>query len=417
MITGLIVVTTVSILFSIPCTGQDKIVIDFWAEGNKTGWDPIQRELIKEYQQLNPGVEINYLTYGLSAEEQTIKLLLNLSRQQGPDLYSTDFGTAFIWYYNGWTASVPADLEEYFREHMWRPSLLDQFTYKGELYALPRRLDWTLCYYNADMFEEAGLADPPENWTWDDFIEYAGKLTEYDENDKVTRAGWTVRKRGYFGGIHDKWLQFFASAGGDVPYDYERAYIDTQPGIDALQLYVDAIHKYRVDSLELDQDFNAFGKGLAAMLFRGAWLMGHFAKNFPDINYKTTINPKKVGSSAGPVVQAWQVNKWSSNVEETYNFVEWWFQPAQQKRFDQFAGDLPIIKEAKELPFFAENPNYQSYFRQPEVISLMPHLRWSEITNIVGKYIELACYDKIGVEEALDTINYEIEEILAATEL
>ncbi|GAH64278.1 unnamed protein product, partial [marine sediment metagenome] len=107
----------------------------------------------------------------------------------------------------------------------------------------------------------------------------------------------------------------------------------------------------------------------------------------------------------------------SSNVEETYNFVEWWFQPAQQKRFDQFAGDLPIIKEAKELPFFAENPNYQSYFRQPEVISLMPHLRWSEITNIVGKYIELACYDKIGVEEALDTINYEIEEILAATEL
>lgn len=45
------------------------------------------------------------------------------------------------------------------------------------LLAIPQNLSSLVVYYNSDMFEAAGVPEPSENWSWDDFTAAAKKLT------------------------------------------------------------------------------------------------------------------------------------------------------------------------------------------------------------------------------------------------
>lgn len=55
----------------------------------------------------------------------------------------------------------------------------------GKNYQLPYVYATDMMIYNKKMFEEAGVGIPDENWTWDDWIAAAGKLTSGSGADKV----------------------------------------------------------------------------------------------------------------------------------------------------------------------------------------------------------------------------------------
>lgn len=60
----------------------------------------------------------------------------------------------------------------------------------GATYWLPFNVSVPVLYYNKEAFEEAGLPGPPQ--TWDQFFEYAEKLTVKDNKGVVTRTGLAI---------------------------------------------------------------------------------------------------------------------------------------------------------------------------------------------------------------------------------
>lgn len=54
-------------------------------------------------------------------------------------------------------------------------------TYQGKTYVLPYELNTSAILYNKDMFNAAGAEYPSPDWTWEDFQETAGKLTNPDK--------------------------------------------------------------------------------------------------------------------------------------------------------------------------------------------------------------------------------------------
>lgn len=85
---------------------------------------------------------------------------------------------------------------------------LDTFNTDGTYYALPYRQDFWLLYYNKAMFDAAGI-DYPDNITWDQYAEYAEKLTKKD-GDKIV-----------YGAYHHTWRSVVqaisaAQTGGDL---------------------------------------------------------------------------------------------------------------------------------------------------------------------------------------------------------
>jgi multiple sugar transport system substrate-binding protein len=63
------------------------------------------------------------------------------------------------------------------------PSQVAAFNYEGKQYAIP--YDWAPggLYVNVDLFKAEGLDLPTEDWTWDDILEAAKKLTKDTDGD------------------------------------------------------------------------------------------------------------------------------------------------------------------------------------------------------------------------------------------
>ncbi|MGC9335616.1 MAG: ABC transporter substrate-binding protein, partial [Anaerolineae bacterium] len=92
------------------------------------------------------------------------------------------------------------DLDEY-----W-PYLLDSARYEGDVYGLPRDIEAHALYYNKKLFDEAGVAYPTDDWTWDDLLAAAEKLTKVEASGRVSQYAL-----GMEGG---KWPIWVGQAGG-----------------------------------------------------------------------------------------------------------------------------------------------------------------------------------------------------------
>lgn len=63
------------------------------------------------------------------------------------------------------------------------PTALDSFTFRGSVDGLPWDGNSVLVFYNKDMFDEAGIAYPTDDWTWDDYRDIARRLTKDLDGD------------------------------------------------------------------------------------------------------------------------------------------------------------------------------------------------------------------------------------------
>ncbi|MFQ9480465.1 MAG: extracellular solute-binding protein [Oscillospiraceae bacterium] len=55
------------------------------------------------------------------------------------------------------------------------------------MYGVPKDKDTVCLVYNKEMFDQAGVAYPDENWTWDDLTEASQKI--YDCHRQVRLHG------------------------------------------------------------------------------------------------------------------------------------------------------------------------------------------------------------------------------------
>jgi multiple sugar transport system substrate-binding protein len=66
------------------------------------------------------------------------------------------------------------------RKEDFYPSVLQQFTYQGQLWGLPGSVTVNVMNYNKDLFDAAGLDYPSLDWTTSDFLDMAVALTTGD---------------------------------------------------------------------------------------------------------------------------------------------------------------------------------------------------------------------------------------------
>jgi multiple sugar transport system substrate-binding protein len=120
----------------------------------------------------------------------------------------------------------------------------------GKQYALPYMIGGTYVAYNADMFDQAKVAYPPTNWndatwTWSTLIADAQKLTKHTGG----KDQWGLNALNAWAPPENVWWM-----GGDFAdrQAYEQTGIPTKihlacpQDIAGIQLYVDAMYKYKV---------------------------------------------------------------------------------------------------------------------------------------------------------------------------
>ena len=150
-------------------------------------------------------------------------------------------------------------------------SLINLYTVDGTWYGMPKGFDTIAVWYNKEIFDNAGVDYPTDDWTWDDFVSIAEKLTDPEQGiygaavQLDEQAGW-YNTIGSFGGYvisDDK-----KTSGFDDP--------KTKAGI---QCWADLIEKGvspTYAQLSDTSSQNMFESGKLAMQWNGSWSVSEY---------------------------------------------------------------------------------------------------------------------------------------------
>lgn len=201
------------------------------------------------------------------------KILTRIAGGAAPDVIATevDYFVTFA------SKGVLEDLTPYtegdasFSKEDFFPSILNRFSVKGKLYAVPRDVAPFACvFYNKKLFKEAGIPFPTDDWTWNDLLQAARQLTKKDETGRTIQYG-------FYGWA---WQDFIYGNGGALVDDVnnpQKTLIDDPKSIQGLQFYADLINVYQVmptpvalANLGMGVDL-MFSSGRLGMFLSGIW--------------------------------------------------------------------------------------------------------------------------------------------------
>jgi multiple sugar transport system substrate-binding protein len=154
-------------------------------------------------------------------------------------------------------------------------ALVKTYTVDKEVYALPKDFDTIGLWYNKEIFDQKGLAYPDENWTWDDLVENAKKLTD-PAKGVWGFASQLDAQQGIYNTV--------AQAGGHILNDSltKSGYKDPAT-LKGIKFLYDMIHTYKVSPTSAQMTdtpaLSLFESGKVAMIYGGSWLQIEFAKN------------------------------------------------------------------------------------------------------------------------------------------
>jgi multiple sugar transport system substrate-binding protein len=175
------------------------------------------------------------------------------------------------------------------------PASLDWVKYQGKLYGLPFLQDTWGLFWNTDAFTEAGLdpATPPK--TPDELWTMAAKLTKYNANGSLARAGFIPDYPG-------KNLTELSELFGCKYYDEasKKITVNSQACVDWFTWYKKWYDTYNkkgeltnLVASKGSEDEDLFYTGKVAMGLFGEWVPGAaYAPNFaPSLKYETAPFP------------------------------------------------------------------------------------------------------------------------------
>jgi len=142
--------------------------------------------LAEAFHEDNPGIEVqirdmNDLTQDLSYEDSEAEFEISRRIAEGADV--VPIGLHGVNLYDGIRLGLLRDLRPFLTqdpglESLFIPQTIEALTWRNGLYGLPSSFTAPLMLYNKRIFDDAGAPYPAEDWTWDDFLTTAQKLTD-----------------------------------------------------------------------------------------------------------------------------------------------------------------------------------------------------------------------------------------------
>ncbi len=248
----------------------------------------------------NPNVTIKYETFPWDVFIQTIQT--SLPAGNTADVILIPGGYTCRYASGGQLLEVPADVMtvEQAQETFFAAPLGGQ-TCDGKLYGFPAEynIEYGGAYVNPALFEEAGLAYPPQWENWDAVVADAKKLTKVGSDGVMTVAGMHYTNSDqlftyFLAGILEQGANYFAEDGKHFNFNSPEAIATIQKLMDMAQK--DGI----VDPIIFNQDSEwvgeSFAQGHNGIGVLGSWYVGDAKLSFPDLVFDYVTLPPMMGS-------------------------------------------------------------------------------------------------------------------------
>lgn len=397
-----------------------KITLSYWRL-----WDAsdVFASAIENYEKAHPNVNIEYKKFTYPEYEKTV--VESLAAGKGPDLWSI---------HNSW---VPKHLDKIAPvagtilspdkyQETYVDVLASDFIFKNSVYGLAFSVDTLALYYNKDLFNTAGIAQPP--LTWEEFKEDVKKLTKTDELGNITQSGAALGTAKNVNRAVDI-LYLLMLQNGTRMTDEERtratftAKAKTKegetflPGPDALIFYTDFANPKKTVytwNPSMPNSIDAFVDEKAAMTFNYAYQNATIKSKAPRLNYAVAPAPQleadpqksvnfanywgEVVSNASPNREvAWDFLIYLANTEQVANYV----------KLTQRAASRRDVLETQ-----LEDPDLKTFARQALTAKSWYQKDTGAIENIFIETIEGVALGEASAEETLSKAENRISALM-----
>ncbi|MDF2922454.1 MAG: transporter substrate-binding protein [Paenibacillaceae bacterium] len=305
------------------------------------------KQLIADFSKINPDIEVEM---SVMADNYTQSVDIAFASNQAPDVFRTSDFVSFV--KKGYL--MPLD-------DMISPEMKDRFStlmveeanmFDGKTYSLPAYGQLWRLIYNKDLFEKAGLTEPPK--TIAEMVDYAKKITE--ANKSTGAYGFAGNFKSSTSAFNRVANPIFSLSGTSVVdgYNYKTGQFDFtvyKPLLEGLrQMKLDGSMMPGVESLDIDPLRAQFAAGKIGMYFNHSGEPGVYQNQFPtNINWGGALPPTIDGSRTGSVsVLAGHyiaMNKNTKHKEAAWKFMEYVYSFERQKTYHEKGFAISIVPD------------------------------------------------------------------------
>jgi len=393
-----------------------KIKLTYW---HFLGGDMGKRHetLIKEFNKANPDIEVESL-YSGNAWTMRDKLLAAVAGKQPPDVSMIDqFWAAQLastgaiikmqTLIDGPDGIDKADVNK----TAWMTATVD-----GEIWTMPYAMSNIVLYYNKDMFKAVGLDPNKPPTTWGELVDYAKKLTRDVNGDgKVDEWGLSFPIQAGTGTVY-YYITFLWQAGGELyNADYTKAVFNSPAGVEALQFWMDLVHKHGVVPLAPPAEGFTVGR-IAMELASSSTLETRQAKcKFPIGVAHIPAGKNKVTGVGGNNLAIFKNT--SAKEAAAWKFVKWMTSAEMNLKWSTMTGYTPlrdsVVNSQGYKDYLKANPEVATMAAQMAVARPRPNNEtYPEVSRILGLAVEKALFSKADPKKLLDEAAVESNEYI-----
>jgi len=362
--------------------------------------------IVQAFQAENPGVTVEVETAPF-ADYFTL-LQADIVGGSAPDVFELNYENFVTYAANGTLLDLGGLINP---DAPFYPRALEAFQYDGQQLALPATFSTVLLFYNADLFDQAGIEYPTADWTWDDALAAATAIRALGDDT------WGLFSPVQFWEFYKK-----AAQNGECSFfnaDMTESTINSPACVETLELMVSFMSEgVMPTAAELSgvSDGDLFTSGKLGMLVTGIWMFGAFAEapfNW-DVQVEPAINQHANHFFANGVAvsattahpeeaAAWAEFLASSETAATVRVESAWELPALNNP-DYFEAYLSQTPPANRAAVFQalENPV------TPPVIE-----RQNEMQDAVNALLTQVVDGDLTAQEALDQAKTELDALIS----
>lgn len=377
---------------------------------NTTGYLTAQKEA---YEATHPGVKINYID--VSSQDYDTKVAAMLAAGDTSDIFMVkDIPALMNWYDAGYAANMNDYIAASNYDLAGYVGMEVNYKYDGQQVALPFRSDFWVLFYNKTLFDNAGVAYPTNDMTWEEYKEKA-----------IALAG-----DGVYGTHNHTWLSAcvnWAVCDGvntlidgeysDLAYFYQL--IQDLEDAEACMAYSE------VSAAGLHYS-GAFGNGNIGMLPMGYWYVATLINNIKAGAYDVTDwgitavphkEDVKAGSTFGNLTGV-MINAKAKNPDAAWDYIAW-LCGEEGSKVTAGTGNRPawvsegVAEVMSSVEGFPQDENSIAALLPSYVAIEIPgDPNASAISSILGEEHSMIMNREISIEEGIEEMNERVQELL-----
>lgn len=418
-----------------PCKEEPpaKMTLEFWGVYDDSD---VYQPLIQAFNQQYPHITINYYKKNPVTYEK--ELIDALAAGRGPDIFLIHH--TWLPRYKDKLAPAPPELlssknfKEMYVDVASQDFLISQTVEKdgsasivSYVLGLPFSVDTLALFYNKDLLNDAGLAQPPG--TWEEFNNAVQKLTLRDTDNNIWRAGAALGTAKNVNRSTDILSLLMLQGGAKMVSNDKRSVLFTQPltlssgesfnpGERALLYYTgfaNPAKKVYTWNQYQHYSLDAFVEGKVAMMLNYSYQIPVLRSRAPHLNSAIAPLPQiSTGSLAVSYANYWGlvVSRRSPAWNYAWQFLAWLNQLENQKKY-LVAANRPtsrrdLIEWQKE-----NNPDLEIFTQQALTAKSWYQVDNSAIETILAEMIEAVANGRLTAPEALSQAVQQINVLMS----